>query len=102
MAEFIDRHKAVKDEKKIKNRLDTTIKYTKKKRYLDAADEDKKVIADSEKLETDLTNLQTFREGKVAYKTQKKENKARRRSAKSERKEKPAREGDFNFGDLAK
>lgn len=102
MAEFIDRHRAVKDEKKVKQRLDTTIRYTKKKRYTDAADEDKKVIKESENLENTLTNLQQNRETKAQYKQQKLENRAQKKAIKRSRtpKEPKSENSGFDFSDL--
>ena len=102
MAEFIDRHRAVKDEKKVKQRLATTIKYTKKKRYTDAADEDRKVIKESENLENALTNLQENRETKAQNKQQRLENRANKRANKRSRtsKEPKAEKSGFDFSDL--
>ena len=104
MAEFIDRHRAVKDEKKVKQRLDTTVRYTKKKRYGDAADEDKKVIADSQKLETVLNNMQANRQGKAELKEAKRERRANKKASKRIPKEKKSSEenGSFDFSGLAK
>ena len=98
MAEFIDRHRAVKDEKRVKQRLNTTIRYTKKKRYTDAADEDKKVIKESENLENTLTNLQQNRETKQ----QKLENRAQKKAIKRSRtpKEPKSENSGFDFSDL--
>ena len=98
MAEFIDRHRAVKDEKRVKQRLNTTIRYTKKKRYTDAADEDKKVIKESENLENTLTNLQQNRETKQ----QKLENREQKKAIKRSRtpKEPKSENSGFDFSDL--
>lgn len=100
MAEFLERRKVVKKEKRLNERVGTVIRQTNKKRYKDAIDEDLKITQESQQLAGELQGLTAIREGKASKKKLPAEHSGS--TNKPEKKPPVNNKGEYNFDSLEK
>jgi hypothetical protein len=99
MADFMQRREVKKKEKKMGARMKVIVNKTKKQDYVDAIDEDKKLINEGQQLTSDLKELDSKKDTRKQVKQTKRDLKQNRPVYKPSSESEPAK-SEFNYDDL--